>query len=555
MSSSLPSAASTTAAQSTAVAASRDAPAPERRPLPALTLLAHPDLDRIGDRAVLGELACGRVVELSRLAPRFLSPHSGAGEPLRDRYLSRSPWTLEAVADDGDSDHGGAGIRLSRRGSPMELRLDGRPVESEAIVPPADLARGVVLELARRVALVLKIQEPPPERWPRSYGLVGESAPMLRVRQGIERLQGLESTVLVTGATGTGKELVARAVHRVSRRKNGPLVAVNLGALTPTLAAAELFGAKKGAYTGATADRPGLFVQADGGTLFLDEIGEASPEVQAMLLRTLETGEVLPVGGGTPRRVDVMVVAATDADLERRAAAGDGDGHGHGHRHGDFKAPLLHRLTGYRLHLPRLAERREDIGPLLVHFLRRVWDETGLAPPAGEGSTPPLPTDLAGRLARYDFPGNVRELAHLARQLVLESRGEAVLRPGPEMDRRLSGSRGARGDEPVRFTPDAPAPPRRRKPSEIPEDEIEEALAAHRWEIGAAARELGIPRTSLSSVVARSERLRASSQVDDDTVRRAVERHGADVAALVEALQLSEPTVRRLLKRLGPRES
>jgi two-component system nitrogen regulation response regulator GlnG len=152
--------------------------------------------------------------------------------------------------------------------------------------------------------------------------------------------------VLLQGETGTGKELAARSIHDQSTRAQGPFLAVNLGALPAPLAAAELFGARKGAYTGAVQDLPGWFGRADGGTLFLDEVGEAPLEVQVMLLRALETGEIVPVGSQTPRRVDVRVVSATDADLE--AAVG----------RGAFRAPLLHRLAGYSIRLPPLRHRR-----------------------------------------------------------------------------------------------------------------------------------------------------------------------------------------------------
>ena len=197
--------------------------------------------------------------------------------------------------------------------------------------------------------------------------MVGESAALRQVRAHVERIADLPVPVLVRGETGTGKELVARAVHLRSPRRDGPFVSVNLGAIPRDLAAAELFGAVRGAYTGAAQDRPGFFRAARGGTLFLDEVGEAPPEVQAMLLRVLESGEMYPVGGQAPVATDVRLIAATDADLEERI------------RDGRFKAPLLHRLAGYEIRLPPLRERREDIGPLFVHFAREELERIGEA--------------------------------------------------------------------------------------------------------------------------------------------------------------------------------
>src|SRR5262249_34932398 len=156
---------------------------------------------------------------------------------------------------------------------------------------------------------------------------------------------------------GTGKELVARAIHESGRRRGAVCLSVNMGAIPPSLATSELFGAVRGAYTGAVRDHLGYFQRAHGGTLFLDEIGETPPEVQVMLLRVLEPGEVQRVGSPQTQKVDVRLIAATDADLERAL------------HEGRFRAPLLHRLSGYEIYIPPLRERRDDFGRLLFHFL------------------------------------------------------------------------------------------------------------------------------------------------------------------------------------------
>ncbi|WNZ66047.1 sigma-54 factor interaction domain-containing protein [Myxococcus sp. MxC21-1] len=196
-------------------------------------------------------------------------------------------------------------------------------------------------------------------------GIVGHGEGIHRVREDIIRVADLAVPVLIRGETGTGKELVARAIHASGPRRAGPFVSVNLGALAKELVAAELFGAQRGAYTGASRDREGYFRAAEGGTLFLDEVGEAPPEVQAALLRVLETGEIYPVGGHTPVPVDVRLVSATDAHLEARI------------QERTFKAPLLHRLAGFEILVPPLRERREDVGLLFLHFARQELEAMG----------------------------------------------------------------------------------------------------------------------------------------------------------------------------------
>src|SRR6185436_13729067 len=179
------------------------------------------------------------------------------------------------------------------------------------------------------------------------------------------------------GETGTGKELLARAIHQASSRRAAPYFALNMAAIPASLAAAELFGAAKGAFTGADRRRVGYFGRAQGGTLFLDEIGELPADLQPLLLRVLENGEIQPVGGEETLRVDVRILAATDANLESAI------------EEGRFRAPLFHRLSGYELRLPSLRERRDDIGRLFIHFLRQELAALGeadrLADPGPEG--------------------------------------------------------------------------------------------------------------------------------------------------------------------------
>jgi len=221
------------------------------------------------------------------------------------------------------------------------------------------------------------------------------------VRDRIQRVADAPAPVIVTGETGTGKGLVAKALHADSRRSEAAFVSVNCAALPENLLESELFGHARGAFTGATTERPGLFVEADGGTLFLDEIGEMAPALQAKLLHVLENGTVRPVGSTKPRAVDVRIVVATHRNLAQAA------------RQGTFREDLLYRLDVISIDIPPLRDRREDIPALVEHFLRAVRAQYPSSPV--ERLTP----EAVKELERYAWPGNVRELAHTIERLVL----------------------------------------------------------------------------------------------------------------------------------------
>jgi len=263
-------------------------------------------------------------------------------------------------------------------------------------------------------------------------GLVGESDVMRRLFAMIEKIAPTDSTVLITGESGTGKELVARAVHARSPRVRREFVAVNCGAVPETLIESEFFGHVRGAFTGAIADRPGLFRQASGGTIFLYEIGELSPSLQVRLLRVLQDRQIVPVGGTTAIAADVRVIAATNRDLEKLVATGQ------------FREDLYYRLNVIRLETPSLRERPEDIPILLLHLLRNSSARHGKA-------IAKLSPRTMRTLATYAYPGNIRELENIvdhavtlcdgdlltehdlpAHILAHEERASAPPRPDPE---------------------------------------------------------------------------------------------------------------------------
>ena len=271
-------------------------------------------------------------------------------------------------------------------------------------------------EIARRKALSAErnhladhlsmISSREAERWGIA-GFVGQSQTIRQTLDAIGRLQNVEPSVLITGENGTGKELIARAVHHNSPRASGPFVPVNCSAIPQELAESILFGHVRGAFTGADRDRTGYFELADGGTLFLDEIGDMSPDVQAKLLRVLEDGGVLPVGGAIEKRVDVRVLAATNADLQAAIASGD------------FRQDLYFRLARFPVAVPPLRERRDDIPLLAQHFIAMFAAEMGLEPA-------PLSPEALNALEAYDFPGNVRELKNILERALIESGGREI---------------------------------------------------------------------------------------------------------------------------------
>jgi DNA-binding NtrC family response regulator len=236
--------------------------------------------------------------------------------------------------------------------------------------------------------------------------IVGRSPRMQAVYQMVETVAAVQSTVLITGESGTGKELVARAVHNLSPRSDKPFVSINCGAFTETLLESELFGYVRGAFTGATANRKGLFEAADRGTIFLDEIGEMSPAMQVKLLRVLQERKVRPVGGHEELSVDARVIAATNRDLPAMVKAGT------------FREDLFYRVSVIPIELPPLREKREDIPDLVTHFAEKYCAQAGRSLGISERAM-----EL---LERYSWPGNVRELEHTIERAVALERTDQI---------------------------------------------------------------------------------------------------------------------------------
>ena len=275
----------------------------------------------------------------------------------------------------------------------------------EYLPKPFDLPRAV--ELIRRAQEESQREAVADEAAAQVPEMLGQAPAMQDVFRAIGRLSQSHVTVLITGESGSGKELVARALHKHSPRAEGPFVAINTAAIPKDLLESELFGHERGAFTGAQATRRGRFEQADGGTLFLDEIGDMPLELQTRLLRVLSDGQFYRVGGHSPLRANVRVIAATHQNLESRV------------RQGAFREDLFHRLNVIRLRLPPLRERREDIGVLARFFLQRSATELGV-------ETKRLSEAALAQLLAFDFPGNVRQLENICHWLSVMAPSQVV---------------------------------------------------------------------------------------------------------------------------------
>jgi two-component system nitrogen regulation response regulator NtrX len=311
------------------------------------------------------------------------------------------------------------------------------------------------------------------------FEIVGTSYAIRAVIEKIERVGKTPARVLITGENGTGKELVARAIHRQSTRAQAPLVEVNCAAIPSELIESELFGHMKGSFTGAVADRAGKFEQAHGGTLFLDEIGDMSLAAQAKVLRVLQDGVVTRIGGSKPIQVDVRVLAATNKDVEAEIAAGR------------FREDLFYRLNVVPIHVPPLRERREDIPLLVGHFISQLAGPGGLAPRA-------MSDDAVTRLTQLEWPGNVRELRNTIERLLILSSGPRIT--AEDVD-RLVGRRADASEGGLGSLLDVPTFEEFKHAAE--RAYLVAKLRAFDWNVSETARALDMPRSNLYKKIER----------------------------------------------------
>jgi two-component system nitrogen regulation response regulator GlnG len=502
------------------------------RDLLVLTIVWHPDAWRIGEQSI----AIGDTLELARFQPLFCKPGSGltqpADLPLGYNGISRRPLRISRLPDES--------VTIAAPESKMAVELNGRAMHGSQTLSRTQIEAGAILGLAHSVLLCLHFMRCLPKRSP-VVGLVGVGDAAIRTRDLIRQVAGTDETVLLLGETGTGKEVAARAIHQLSRRADRPLVSVNMAALNEALAAAELFGAAKGAYTGAQNARAGYFQEAQDATLFLDEIGNVPAAVQPMLLRVLETGDYRPLGASRDLHSSARIIAATDQDL-----------YGAG-----FNQALVRRLESFIISIPPLRARREDIGLLIVHMLK-----TSTLPDVEQLTLPP---QLVSDMANYDWPGNIRQLRHIVKRVLLALKdGDAPdfasllatvpVRPSHVPDSAPPGTSSVPelGDV---DTITADSQPRRtgqprKKLVELSEADVLAAMQNNDWMIQGAAQELGISRPSMYKLLEAHSQIRHIGQISPEEIALAIDRSNGDIEACAALLKTPAEALRRYLNSL-----
>jgi two-component system nitrogen regulation response regulator GlnG len=334
-------------------------------------------------------------------------------------------------------------------------------------------------------------------------GIVGRSEPMQQVFKLIGQVAGTDATALITGESGTGKELVARAIYHHSNRHEQPFLAVNCAAIPEQLLESELFGHERGAFTGATLQRIGKFEQCNGGTIFLDEIGDMTPATQTKILRVLQSGTFERVGGNSPIRVDVRIIAATNKPLEEAVAARQ------------FREDLFYRLNVVRIHIPPLRERREDVRLLVNYFLNKF---------ARDQQRPPrsVSPGVVKALEQYHWPGNVRELENVIQRALVVAKGDAILP----------------GDLPPEITGPAPSV------SSAPPDSTSPAAAPAVTDVVALARQL-------FQWARKDPRLKLIPAVERELVVEALKETGGNQVQAAKLLGITRATLRKRIEKFG----
>jgi len=488
-----------------------------------LTIIFHPDTSRIGHRTVLPRQTGNGPTILGRYGPAFSGPDGQDPLPLDDRHISRSALQFIIVQ--------GKRLTISRMEKSSRCRVGSGELHDSVELEWEQLRTGIPLLLSHRIVLLLRLGH---SRVSATTGtgcdtlLRGSSTWMAGIREQVVRVAESDLDVLVRGETGTGKELVAAAIHHASRRSAAPMVSVNMAAIPGDLAAAALFGSARGAFTGADRTLPGYFEQAQGGTLFLDEIGDTSAQVQPQLLRALQQREIQAVGG-VIRRVDVRVISATDAALEGENC--------------DFKLALRHRLGACEILLPPLREHPEDIGELLLYFLQESAAGIGRSELLPHAQSSAINTAawavLFFNFLCYRWPGNVRELANFAQQVVLAS--EQV----PTLNENLQAALVRPPGNP--FAAPAQLPPR--KMQDISEELFDQTMVGNGCEPLRVARQLGVSRTAVYRRIAESRAFRLASEIPSDELQRVLTAHGDDSVAVARQLRVSINSLRVQLRK------
>ncbi len=486
--------------------------------VPALTILWHPDLKRVGELAPLPDVLTGTPVAVTRRDPRFALPGATDHRGIEHECLSRDPvFILSQLGGHLGLELGPGAARL---GGGVEV--GGQPLVDFVPLRPEDIRAGAIITAGYCVFCLHSVAVPL-TRSP-TLGLLGVGDAIEQVRRHVARTAASSATVLIRGESGSGKELVAKALHENSPRRTRPFVIVNMATVLADRANADLFGYERGAYTGAAAPAPGYFRAADGGTLFLDEIGKLDLGVQRMLLRVLEDFQVQPLGASQPRSVDVRVIAATDANLEQMKASGTFDG------------ALYNRLMGgIVMSVPPLRERREDIGLIFAHYLREALGPAGAHRLTAEPSAREewLPAPAVAAICRHPLPGNVRILKGLAANIPRQDRAFKYI----VEELRKAG------------LPAGAAPAGKPRLNDMSLERVIDILDEAGWNISEAARRIGVEPSTLQRRLRKAPHLHALTTLSIPELERRLSSVGGDVAALARQLSVPEELLLRRLRR------
>lgn len=481
-------------------------------PILAMTILWHPEQMRIGEQCMCPE----GFIELSRFAPLFSHPGQHSAIALGHRAISRAPVRIRLLPS--------GAIEIAIASGKMAVEVNGIQCQNMLALDAVHLERGIVLGLGGRIFICL--------HWMRSLphtvsmaGFLGVSSAAIQIRNAILQVSDTDLPVLLLGETGSGKELVAQAIHRSSMRCKHPFVAVNMATLSDSLAAADLFGTVKGAYTGAQTARRGWFAEANDGTLFLDEVGDTPTSVQAMLLRVLENGHYRPIGAANDAVSQARLIAATDRALDVA----------------NFNQALLRRMEAYVIHLPALRERREDIGLLVRHFLQQHAPEQLDA----------VPPNLLSQIFNGEWPGNVRQLKHAVRRIALDLRAQQK----PVLPASTIRPLESRSVEQLTRNESAPATlkscSKRRKIPPINDQDLQAAMKSCNWRILGAAKQLGISRAALYKRLNDHPEIRFPNRISHEEIRHAWYASGKDLLRCASHLQSPAEALRRQLVAIG----
>ncbi len=474
-----------------------------------LSVLWHPQRQIIGSSTQISFDADHRM-NLSRFSPKFMAQNNQADFTLSWVGISRKSVVLQKNKK---------GILLIAPSSRMDVRVNAVLVHDQIFIEESDLKQGLSIQLGGQVVLWLGYSRYLPGSSPTQFDFIGISDGAIKTRQLVQQFGPTNATVLIRGETGTGKELVAKALHGLSARSNNPYISLNMSTLQESLAATELFGAVKGAYTGANRDKNGLFQAADKGTLFLDEIGDTPSTVQPMLLRVLEDGELRSVGSLRNQHTDVRVLAATDQLLESNVSS--------------FNQPLLRRLESLVIEVTSLRERREDIGLLLDYFMDNYRKHHGCQP------VRELQVDDFIALMDYSWPGNVRELRNRVQSFYLTGSFNlpiVVNTSGALMDNESSDNSRAKSSY--------------RDPVSVSEEELICVLNANNWVIKPAALALNVSRTSFYSLLKSCTLINDPEKITASAIQSALLQYSGDLNRCAKALKTPKEGLRNRIKKI-----